>query len=297
MSSVLGLNSVINAGTSTLKFVGGSLGIFQFEGGSHTFYNIWIATSGAYYFIFQNPNNNNTFNDFKIDAGREVKFRNSTTTTVNTFTALGTSGSPIVISNTSSTTKATLTKAGGGVISGCDYINASYLTGSPASTWYIGANSTDAVGSSLTTIYLENPPAATAAITGTATASIKANDVVTGGKTIVITLAYEAWLPTASFDAQRQVIIDGLDSAQSEATGWNAEVRDKMAVTSVVRTSNSVVTVTLPASASYAITAPETITVTVPASAVQRNGAITGSPTFDVTLAGATATGNFFLVF
>lgn len=69
------------------------------------------------------------------------------------------------------------------------------------------------------------------------------------------------------FDDVRQDIINGLTSAQSETHGWNAEVKAKIAVTDVVRTSNTVVTITLDAEAAYDITAQETITVTVPASA------------------------------
>lgn len=81
----------------------------------------------------------------------------------------------------------------------------------------------------------------------------------------------------------RQDIIDGITSAQSEATGWNAEVRDNLAVTDVVRTSDTVVTITLPASASYQIGADETIEVTIPASALDANEALIATPTFGVT--------------
>src|SRR3990167_8094614 len=40
-------------------------------------------------------------------------------------------------------------------------------------------------------------------------------------------------------------IILGLDSAQSEAAGWDAKVKPNIPVANVVRTSNTVVTVTL----------------------------------------------------
>jgi hypothetical protein len=123
-----------------------------------------------------------------------------------------------------------------------------------------------------------------AAITGTAIPVLSEVNVVAGGKTIIITLSGDTWVAAgATFDAERQAIIDGLDSAQSEVAGWNAEVRDNMAVGTVVRTSATVVTITLPASASYQITAPETITVTVPASAVTANEAYVAAPTFLVT--------------
>ncbi len=126
--------------------------------------------------------------------------------------------------------------------------------------------------------------AVTAAITGTATANITEADVVAGGKTIIITTTGDTWVAAgATFDAQRQNIINGLDSAQSELTGWDAEVRDKEVVGAVVRTSDTIVTVTLTAAASYDITVQETITVTVPNTAlVTSTSDITGAPTFTV---------------
>ena len=127
-----------------------------------------------------------------------------------------------------------------------------------------------------------------AAITGTATASITEADVVASGKTIVITLAADIWVAAgAAFDAQRANIIQGLDSAQAETLGWNNEVRDKEVVGAVVRTSNTIVTITLSASSLYDITAQETITVTVPATALGgATGPIIGTPTFTVDAVG-----------
>jgi uncharacterized protein (DUF305 family) len=109
--------------------------------------------------------------------------------------------------------------------------------------------------------------------------------VVAGGETIVLTLANDTWVAAgATFNAQRQAIIDGLDSAGAEATGWNAEVRDKEVVGAVVRTSDTVVTITLTAAAAYDITADETITATVPAAALVTSAIdVTASPTFTVT--------------
>lgn len=125
---------------------------------------------------------------------------------------------------------------------------------------------------------------ASAAISGTATQGMSENAVVNGGRTIIITLTDDEWVGAGStFDAQRQNIIDGLDSAQSEAAGWNAEVRDNEVVGAVVRDTPTRVTITLSASAGYSVDNNETITVTVPATAVLKNQAITGSPTFGVT--------------
>jgi hypothetical protein len=121
-------------------------------GAGQTYYNFWNATSGAYGIKISGTN---TFNDFKIDAGRTVKFTNSTTQTVTTFTASGTAGNLITLRNSSSTTKATLAKAGGGVID-VDYLDIDYIIGSPEDTWYVGENSVD--GGNNTNIYFEAAP-------------------------------------------------------------------------------------------------------------------------------------------
>lgn len=124
-----------------------------------------------------------------------------------------------------------------------------------------------------------------AAITGTATVGITEEDIVAGGKTIIITLTNDTWVADdGTFAGIRQDIIDGLDSDGVEATGWNAEVRDKQGVGGVVRTSDTVATITLDAQAAYNISAPEEITVTVPASALITSAVeVVGSPLFTVT--------------
>lgn len=127
------------------------------------------------------------------------------------------------------------------------------------------------------------PFSRTAVLTGTLTPSATEAEIVAGGETLIITLTGDTWVTAgANFDAQRQNIINGLDSAQGEAGGWNAKVRDLEVVTAVVRTSNTVVTVTLTASATYDITADETITATVPSTAVASIQEIVATPTFSV---------------
>jgi hypothetical protein len=124
-----------------------------------------------------------------------------------------------------------------------------------------------------------------AVVTGTITSATTEADIVAGGKTIIITLTGDTWIAAGagSFDLQRDEILQGLDSAQSETLGWNLTVRDLEPITSVVRTSDTVVTITLGGSVTYNITAQETITCTVPATAVVGGNAIVATPTFTVT--------------
>lgn len=110
-------------------------------------------------------------------------------------------------------------------------------------------------------------------LTGTFLTTPTEAEVVTGGQTIICTLLEGEFLPSGTlFNASRQALIDGLSAAESESTGWNAEVRDNAAVTTMVRTSAKVVTFTIPASASYAIDANENLTWTIPASALAGGG-------------------------
>ena len=145
-------------------------------------------------------------------------------------------------------------------------------------------------------IVLTEAASITAALTGTATASIVEADIVTGSETIILTLTGDTWAAAGTgaigSTADTQALIDGLDSAQVEATGWNAEVRDKEVVGAVVRTSSTVATITLTAQAAYDITAQETITCTIPAATLVTSAIdVTASPTFtvDIDAGGTTA--------
>jgi hypothetical protein len=132
----------------------------------------------------------------------------------------------------------------------------------------------------------------TAALTGTVTTATE-TDIVNGGKTIILTLTNDTWIAAgaASFDLQRQNIINGLTSAQSETYGWNLVPKATQSVTGVVRTSDTVVTITLDAFATYNITATETITATIPATALTGAVAIVAAPTFNITASAGGATG------
>lgn len=112
------------------------------------------------------------------------------------------------------------------------------------------------------------------------------DDIRAGGRTITLTLTNNTWQAAgAAFDAVRQDIIDGLVSAQSEPTGWNAVVAGFLPVTAVTRTSDTLVTILLPAFPSYDITAAETITATVPAAAFETPVApVVAVPTFQISV-------------
>ncbi len=121
--------------------------------------------------------------------------------------------------------------------------------------------------------------------------------IVNGGQVITITLTNDTWVAAGNpFDQVRQIIINGMTSAQTEDNGWNKEVRDKESITSVVRTSNTLVTITLTASLDYDITVNEVITVTVPDEAlVTSTTPLIATPTIDVTATTALLAQHFVL--
>jgi hypothetical protein len=128
------------------------------------------------------------------------------------------------------------------------------------------------------------PSSVTSALTGTIIGSTE-KDIVSGGKTIILTLTGDTWIAAGagSFDLQRANIIAGLTSAQSETFGWNNIVKTLQSVTGVVRTSNTVVTITLDAQATYNISVLETITATIPSTALTGGVANIVTPPFTIT--------------
>ena len=112
--------------------------------GTRTYPMVWVATTNAYYVTFSGASN--TYTELKIDGGCYVKFTANTTSTIGTFTAVGTAAARILLASTT-TTAATLTKAGGGVIN-TDFLTITKITATPASTWYAGYNSINNGGNS-----------------------------------------------------------------------------------------------------------------------------------------------------
>lgn len=93
-------------------------------------------------------------------------------------------------------------------------------------------------------------------------------DIVAGGKTIILTLTDETWVTAGTaFDAIRDDIIFGITSNLNEPGSWNA-ARATVPVTDVVRTSNTVVTITLSALPTYSISENETLSFKAPALAI-----------------------------
>jgi len=128
----------------------------------------------------------------------------------------------------------------------------------------------------------ESAGGVSATLTGTATATINEDDVVLGGKTSIYTLTGDTFIAAGTGPigtiAESNAFIAAAVSAQSETLGWNNEVTGVL-----VRTSNTVATITWSASANYDITAQETITSTITAAVLTTSTVdVVATPTFTV---------------
>lgn len=123
------------------------------------------------------------------------------------------------------------------------------------------------------------------ALSGTAIADgVLESEIIAGDETLIIDLTGDTWHADIGSDsAATAALIAGITGDDAGGTGWNDEVT--IAHGNVARTSDTRVTITLPASASYAIAADETVTVAVPAAALASGGKgeTPAAQTFDVT--------------
>ncbi len=132
----------------------------------------------------------------------------------------------------------------------------------------------------------EDAPAVAAAFLSGTMLSATESQMVSGGRVLGINLTAETWVAAgATFDAQRQNIIDGVVSAQAEAAGFNA-LRASIPVVNVVRVSDVRVEITVPAFPTYEITVSEVLTVTVPATSTVGAVEYAAAPTAVITADG-----------
>lgn len=125
--------------------------------------------------------------------------------------------------------------------------------------------------------------------TGLGDANVSESQIVAGLDedsnpiTIILTVEGTTWDADVGADsAQTTALIAGLDSAQAEAGGWDAKIKAVIAHTAVVRDSDTQVTITIPPTADYLITANETITTTIPASCTASAETIVATPNLTV---------------
>lgn len=147
-SSILDFNYtpfILSAGTSLIKMTasgGGTSSDVTFSGGGKTFYDVWFSAplNVSYYWLIVG---NNKYHDLKFTPSSQIaiqfKMTSSSVQTVNTFTAIGSSGKLIKIMG--STVTGTWTLSGSTTKNCCDYLNLSGSTATPTNIFYAGTNS------------------------------------------------------------------------------------------------------------------------------------------------------------
>lgn len=106
----------------------------SFTSTGKTYNNLWIVTDCEI-------TDANTFNDLKINAGANLTLPASKTTTVSSFTAVGTVGNLITLDSSNGTGQFTISKSSG-VVS-CDYLDISNCNATGGIKWYAGSHSID----------------------------------------------------------------------------------------------------------------------------------------------------------
>ena len=150
---IQGINKSWNFSNTTGLTFSGASGTIQFfiAGASNTF-NGGGLTYGS--LITQNLSGNATLNITGANTftgtvsspnttAYTITLPASTTTTVGNWIASGNSGQLLTLNSSISGTQATLTKSGGGIVNGINYLSVKDINGTPANTWFVGSNSTN----------------------------------------------------------------------------------------------------------------------------------------------------------
>jgi len=120
-------------------------------------------------------------------------------------------------------------------------------------------------------------------VTGTAVPTQTEADVVTGGKTIILTVAGDTFVTGSSSE---DGIAGGSDSdIGASGTNWDSLIKTTLDNTDVVLSGgNTIATITLPAFATYDIPGTETITWTIPAASLTTSATpVVATPTHTIT--------------
>ena len=116
------------------------------------------------------------------------------------------------------------------------------------------------------------PALPTVTVTGTAVAGgVAEAAIVTGGETLIFTLSDGIWDATVLAQLEALTQSNVLNGSASGAGSFDTEVSIDFAA-DCVRTSDTVLTLTLPATAGYSITGDETVTFGIPLNLVNING-------------------------
>lgn len=136
-----GTNLTVTAGTSIIHLRSNSTSSRTFAGGDKTYNNLSIEGTGVSTTTITGSNTFSEISSTKTVA-HTIQLPSSGTTSVANWSVKGSSGNVVTVRSNSNSILTTLTKTGGGYISGIDYLSIFQVVASPISdTWYIGSNS------------------------------------------------------------------------------------------------------------------------------------------------------------
>ena len=154
---VTNVNLTLSASSSTIELTDNSSSTKNVYLGGKTIGELYVNTGGTGAVAIRDSLG--TIGTLRINPGRTMEFTNSSTTTVNNFNAVGSSGNVITLRTLSdAASNWSIVYGGVGVVS-CDWLSVKRSQASPADAWYAGANSTD-VGNNTGWIFTA-PPSAT----------------------------------------------------------------------------------------------------------------------------------------
>jgi len=131
--------STFSGSSATIVLSDSTTASKTFDGGGNTYGTLVIGgNTGIAVYIITGANTFSTVTSTK-QVSYTIILPGSTTTTVGTWSAQG-ANNYAYLTLSSSSGQATLSKLGGGTVT-VAYANVSYLTGSPASTWYVNTGS------------------------------------------------------------------------------------------------------------------------------------------------------------
>lgn len=136
-------NLTFNKDTANIIFTSTDTGAGStrtFAGGGLTYNKLTIGgATGTSTVEIQGTNTFSELAATKAVAHTITFFANQT---VGNWSIKGTSGNVVTLNSNSPNIVRTITKTGGGFLTGIDYLSIDSVTGSPTDTWYIGSNST-----------------------------------------------------------------------------------------------------------------------------------------------------------
>lgn len=140
-------NLTFNKDTANIVLTDATTSSKTFEGSSRTYNKLTVAGTGTGSLTI---NGTNSFDELASTKTIAHTIFFTADQSVRVWNISGRAGSPVTISSNISQTTRTISKLGGGYLTGIDYLVLKSVRGSPVSdTWYVGANSIQEASSSL----------------------------------------------------------------------------------------------------------------------------------------------------